>query len=183
MLPRIIFCAAVSAAILAVVLLALVSPTAHKNPSSQKAMLSLSMYVQKLAPPSSLSAAVGPPPGAAVIFYHALTEGPGEETPVVGVAQGFIIPSEKFARSAFNVIYFSLRTREFSGSVGVEGRRLREEEREELRVLGGTGSFAFARGHAVLTRISRLRAGGAALYHVKLHLLLPDICHRPFPVD
>lgn len=176
MLPRIIFCTAVSAATLAVILLALVSPSAHRrlHRSPPKLRLALSLYVQPPLPLGRRASVGAQPAGAALVFRHTLTEGPGNLSRVVGRAQGFIIPAEHFAHSAFNLVYLTFSTPEYSGSVGVEGRRLRRADREELGVLGGTGSFAFARGRAVLTRIGRPRPSAAAIYHMKLHLQFPD---------
>ncbi|CAA6657731.1 unnamed protein product [Spirodela intermedia] len=144
MLPRIIFCTAVSAATL---------PKLQR--SSPRPKIALSLYVQPPPPPGRRPSAGAQPAGAALVFHHTLTEGPGNLSRVVGKAQGFIIPAEHFAHSAFNLVYLTFRTPEYSGSVGVEGRRLRQADREELGVLGGTGSFAFARGRAVLTRTGR----------------------------
>lgn len=83
---------------------------------------------------------------------------------VVGKAQGFIIPVESFAHSAFNIIYLTIHTNEYSGSISVQAKSLIHKEREVLSIVGGTGSFAFVRGLAVFAHMDE------AIYHIKLHL-------------
>ncbi|MQL69967.1 hypothetical protein Taro_002280 [Colocasia esculenta] len=182
MLARIIFFTAVSAATLAVILLATVSPSAQRRlqrspPSPQ---LALSMYVQHAHLPSHRVHA-GAQSGGALVFHHMLTEGPKNMSRIIGKAQGFIIPLEHFAHSAFNIIYLTFHTAEYSGSISIEAKLLQHRDREELEVVGGTGSFAFARGRAVFTRIGRGHASALAMYHVKLHLQFPDDRSQTIP--
>lgn len=92
---------------------------------------------------------------------------------MVGKAQGFIIPVESFAHSAFNVIYLTFHAREYRGSISIEARNLAYKEEEELNVVGGTGSFAFARGTAVFAQIGKQPSNMEPSYHVKLHLDFP----------
>lgn len=175
MLPRIVFCAAISLATTAVILLALLSPVTHKK-SHSRAWLDLSLYIQKLHIPTSTThyPALREDAGA-FLFHRVLTEGPESTSRVVGRAQGFIIPVEQFAQSAFNVIYLTFDTPEHSGSLSVQAKEVgsNHEDTQELTVVGGTGSFAFARGLAVFTRTDTQSSPVAATYHVKLQLDFP----------
>lgn len=175
MLPRIIFCTAISLATIAVILLTLLSPVSHKN-SHSRPWLGLSLYIQK---PHISTSNTHPPQredAGAFIFHRVLTEGPESTSRVVGKAQGFIIPVEQFAQSAFNVIYLTFETPEHSGSLSVQAREVghNHKDREELTVVGGTGSFAFARGLAVFTHTNGESSEVAATYHVQLQLDFPN---------
>ncbi|KAK8988936.1 hypothetical protein V6N11_030308 [Hibiscus sabdariffa] len=175
MLPRFIFCFAVVLAIVVVVLLALLSPVSHKsssnNPSSSRPWVALSMYIQQPRNISSSSIQpVAQSDAGAFIFHRALTEGPENTSRVVGKAQGFIIPLEHFANSAFNVIYLTFETPELNGSLSVEAKHVEDEDRQELTVVGGTGYFAFARGFAVLMQTKSQSSVADPAYHVKLQL-------------
>nr|XP_023905406.1 dirigent protein 8 [Quercus suber] len=181
MLPRVIFCTTVSLAILAVILLALLSPMSHKKPSKNNTKppwLALSLYIQQPQVASSNTQPVTKSDDAeAFIFHRMLTEGPENTSRVVGKAQGFIVPVEQFAHSAFNIIYLSFDTKEYSGSLGVEAKHVAHKDREELTVVGGTGSFAFARGFAVFAHADHTQLPtdvDASTYHVKLQLRFPN---------
>ncbi|XVF63940.1 hypothetical protein PTKIN_Ptkin09bG0126900 [Pterospermum kingtungense] len=178
MLPRIIFCFAVILAILVVIFLALLSPVSHKKATSNpsRPWLALSLYIQQ----PHISSSGFPPPVAlsdagAFIFHRALTEGPENTSRVVGKAQGFIIPIEHFANSAFNIIYLTFETPEFSGSLSVQAKHVDDHKaREELTVVGGTGSFAFARGIAVFVQTDSQTSEADATYNLKLQLIFPN---------
>ncbi|KAK3231528.1 hypothetical protein Dsin_003409 [Dipteronia sinensis] len=173
MLPRIIFCSAVVLATLAVVLLALFSPVSHNKKSQSKnhsrPLLALSLYLQQpnilTSPPHTTNP---PTQSGAFVFHRALTEGPENTSRPVGKAQGFIVPIEHFANSAFNIVYLTFDAPEFSGSLSVEAKHIEHKNREELKVVGGTGSFAFARGLAVFAQTDN------HTYHVKLQLRFPN---------
>ncbi|KAG5524933.1 hypothetical protein RHGRI_031572 [Rhododendron griersonianum] len=170
MLPNIIFCTAVSIAILTVALLTLFSPVPHaKNPNDP--WLALSLYIQQSQVPSSGTKKVAQSRDGALLFHRKLTQGPENTSLVIGKAQGFIIPVQHFAHSAFNLIYLSFHTREYSGSLSVEAKNFAHKERGKLDVVGGTGSFAFARGFAVFTQIDH------EFFHLKLHLKFPNRSH------
>ncbi|KAL5777913.1 hypothetical protein ACOSP7_010839 [Xanthoceras sorbifolium] len=142
MLPRIIFCSAVVLATLAVILLALLSPVAHRKQSKNHPrpwLQALSLYIQQ---PNILATSDMHPPtqsgaGAAFIFHRTLTEGPENTSRPVG-------------------------------SLSVEAKHVEHKNREELTVVGGTGSFAFARGLAVFAQTDN------QTYHVKLQLKFPN---------
>uniref|UniRef100_A0A803NXA4 Dirigent protein n=1 Tax=Cannabis sativa TaxID=3483 RepID=A0A803NXA4_CANSA len=186
MWPRIIFCSSVLLAVLVVILLAMFSPipdsTLSKN-HTKPPWLALSLYIQQPkvggidTPPVVQSDAQG-----AFIFHRILTEGPENTSRVVGKAQGIIIPTEQFAHSNFNILYLSFDTAEYSGSLSVEAKHVAHKDVEELTVLGGTGSFAFARGLAVFgqstSRQDKTSSSSddldATTYHVKLQLRLPN---------
>ncbi|KZV56999.1 dirigent protein 6 [Dorcoceras hygrometricum] len=163
MLSRIIYCIAVLLATIAVILLALFSPQPYrKNPTP---FLALSFYIRQPQVTGPKTNTVAPPPRAgALIFHHTLIEGPENTSRVVGKAQGFIIPVESFAHSAFNIIYLTIHTNEYSGSISIRANSLSHKEREVLSVVGGTGSFAFMRGLAVFALLDE------AIYQIKLHL-------------
>ncbi|XAR55630.1 hypothetical protein NMG60_11035760 [Bertholletia excelsa] len=184
MLPRIIFCISVFLAILTVVLLALFSPVAHRK-NTITPWLALSLYIQvgesnsngktpfhqPISPSSSSSSYFSSELGA-LVFHRKLTEGPENTSRVVGNAQGFIIPVQHFARSEFNIIYLTFHTKEYSGSLSVEAKNFNSRDRAELAVVGGTGSFAFARGQAVFSQTNQQQEH--AISHLKLHLKFPN---------
>ncbi|KAJ8772680.1 hypothetical protein K2173_027857 [Erythroxylum novogranatense] len=173
MLCRVIFCIAISLAVLAVVLLTLLSPVRHNHPSNNsqsRPWLALSLYIQQPHVPSSNSHPIPQPDAEAFIFRRILTEGPENTSRVVGKAQGFIIPVEQFAHSAFNIIYLTFDTPEFSGSLSVQAERVAHKDKEKLTVVGGTGSFAFARGLAVFAQTDRQPLDMDATYHLQLQL-------------
>ncbi|XP_030447141.1 dirigent protein 11 [Syzygium oleosum] len=180
MLPRIIFCGSVVLATLAVILLALFSPVAHrhqsKNQSPPPPWLALSLYIQQPSTPSSNNQQqVTGSVGGAFTFHRTLTEGPESTSRVIGRAQGFIIPVEHFAHSAFNVIYLTFDTATYSGSLSVEARHVDHEDRQELTVIGGTGDFAFARGLAVFAQAQKHSSDvDPTTYHIKLQLKFPN---------
>lgn len=173
MLPRLIFCSAIALATLAVILLALVSPVVHKKQSKNTSIpwLALSLYIQQPHTATSKTQPFTQSDGGAFIFHHTLTEGPENTSRVVGKAQGFFVPIEHFAHSAFNLIYLTFETPEYSGSLSVQANQVSHKDTEELTVVGGTGSFAFARGQAVFAQTDR------QTYHVKLQLKFPDRSH------
>ncbi|GAV71621.1 Dirigent domain-containing protein [Cephalotus follicularis] len=170
MLPRIIFCIAVIIAILTVVLLALLSPIAHQKTSkNSRPWLALSLYIQQPNTAITNMQPVAASDADAFIFHRTLTQGPENTSRVIGKAQGFIIPVERFALSTFNVIYLTFNTSEYSGSLSVHVKHVTHKDREELTVVGGTGSFAFARGFAAFEP-----SDVNATYHVKLQLRFPN---------
>lgn len=183
MLAKIIFFAAVSVAIATVILLAFVSPPGHKKNQEDKqgSWLDLSLYIQPPHLPNYQHPGATQRRSEALIFHHTITEGPKNTSKVIGKAQGFIIPIEHFAHSPFNIIYLSFNTPEYTGSLNVEAKQMRNEATEELTVLGGTGSFAFARGLAVfiqnqnynLNRRDGLTSHTFAMYHLQLRLKFP----------
>lgn len=177
MLARVIFCTTVSLAILAVVLLAFLSPIPHRKPSKTQTRppwLALSLYIQQPHTVSSSSQPVARSDAEAFIFHRTLTEGPENTSQVVGKAQSFIVPVEEFAHSAFNIIYLTFDTSEYSGSLSVEAKRVAHKDTEQLTVVGGTGSFAFARGLAVFAQTDRQPSDVDASYRIKLQLRFPN---------
>jgi hypothetical protein len=187
---RIILCTAVSLALLTVLLLALISPVPHdKNQSDNstrprpRPWLALSLYIQQPQISSSdVQPAVRSEAGA-FIFHRRLTEGLENTSRVIGKAQGFIIPIEHFAYSGFNIIYLTFDTPDYSGSLSVQAKHVEHKDREELTVVGGTGSFAFARGLAVFAQTDPQPTNVGGTYHVKLQLQLrfPDRSHTNIP--
>lgn len=180
MLPRIVFCTAVSLAILAVILLALLSPGPHRKPSmnhhhqTRPPWLALSLYIQQPQIAGFSSNPNARSEAEALIFHHTLTEGPANTSRIVGKAQGFIVPVEGFANSAFNIIYLTFDTSEHKGSLSVEAKHVAHKDEQLLTVVGGTGSFAFARGLAAFTHTDRHASVVDATYRVKLQLKFPN---------
>ncbi|KAI3439661.1 uncharacterized protein J3R85_004495 [Psidium guajava] len=177
MFPRIIFCGSVILATVAVILLALFSPVAHRRQLKNQSppWLALSLYIQQPSTPRPYNQQVTGSEGGAFIFHRTLTEGPENTSRVIGRAQGFIIPIEHFAHSAFNVIYLTFDAATFSGSLSVEARHIAHENREELTVVGGTGDFAFARGLAVFAQAEKRSSDvDPTTYHIKLQLKVPN---------
>ena len=172
MLAKIIFFSAVTAATLAVILLAFVSPSPHTDPHKS---IAISLYVQPPHPPNNppLHQTTNLHASKAFIFHHKLTEGPWNTSRIIGKAQGFVLPVEHFALAAFNIIYLTFDTPEYCGSLGIEARTGKYGAREELVVVGGTGFFAFARGVAVFAQTASQNSGADAMYYIKLRLRLP----------
>ncbi|KAL0793195.1 hypothetical protein Bca101_064572 [Brassica carinata] len=181
MLTRVIFLIAVATSVTVVVLVALFSPVPDYDPP--ESLFSFSVYVQQTQIPSSSyvsrrstqrmtgthSRGGG---GGALIFRRTLTEGPDNNSRVVGKAEGFIIPHEDFANSDFNVIYLTLETPEYTGSVSIRSRDMAQKLEEVMEVVGGTGAFAFARGIAMFTEVGD-EEEAVTTYRVKLLLKFP----------
>lgn len=178
MLARIIFCTAVSLAVLTVVLLGIFSPAAHRKPSRHhhtKPWLDLSLYIQQPLIPAHYRRPALQSDSGALIFRRTLTKGPENTSMIVGQAQGFILPVKNFEHSAFNIIYLTFDTPEHSGSLSIQAKHVGNKDGQELTVLGGTGSFAFARGLAAFAGTGQqLPDAGASCYHIKLQLRFPN---------
>lgn len=173
MLAKIIFIIAVIGAILSVILLALFSHPSHISPQNNHP-LAISLYLQKTPRPSNpLHKQQTLHTNKAFIFHHKLSEGPHNTSKIIGKAQGLVLPIENFALAAFNIIYLTFDTPEYSGSIGIEERRARRGKREEFAVVGGTGFFAFARGVAVFVQRDNRQSDADAAYRIKLRLSLP----------
>ncbi|KAM3260133.1 hypothetical protein ACQJBY_051414 [Aegilops geniculata] len=168
MLGRVIFCVVIAAAVLAVVLLATVSPLPHRSTARPRGLRAITVYIHPAA-----SGAVRRHQGAgaahgdewaagALVFRHPMTAGPEITSAAVGAASGFVLPGERgSAMSAFDTVHLSFDAPGLSGSLCVEVAR----DKEALCVVGGTGAFAFARGHGAVLhpeRGKRLDGGGAA---------------------
>ncbi|KAJ7975170.1 Dirigent protein [Quillaja saponaria] len=153
-------------------LLALFSPVSKKKKTSNhsRPWLALSLYIQQHHISSSNVQPALPADAGAFIFQRALTGGPENISRIVWKVQGFIIPMEQFAHSAFNVIYLTFDTPDYSGSLGVRAKHVAHKDIKELTVVGGTGSFALARGLAVFALIDMQQSDMNATYHVKLQL-------------
>ncbi|VVB07615.1 unnamed protein product [Arabis nemorensis] len=185
MLTRIIFLIAVATSFLVVLLLALFSPVPNYDPP--ESLFSFSLYVQQTHIPSSYSSRQSTQRmarshhhrggGGALIFRRTLTEGPENNSRVVGKAEGFIIPHEDFANSDFNVIYLTLETPEYTGSVSIRSRDMAHKLEEVMEVVGGTGAFAFARGIAMFSEIDDDHEEAITTYRVKLLLRFPHTSH------
>lgn len=180
MLQKIIFCTGVLLAMLIVILLAIFSPVVHRNPAKNSTipLMAFSLYLQQPRVSNSNLQNVPPPDAEALIFHRTLTDGPENTSMVVGKAQGFIIPVKQFAESAFNVIYFTFDTHEYSGSLSVQAKNIGHKDRDELVVVGGTGSFAFARGIAVFQQTKPEGSTSHVTYKIKLKLEFPDPSRR-----
>ncbi|KDP38448.1 hypothetical protein JCGZ_04373 [Jatropha curcas] len=172
---RIVFCVAVFLAILLVILLSFLSPSPIPHKSSSRSWFALSLYIQQPQIPSSnVHPAAQSNPGA-FIFHRILTEGPENTSRTIGKAQGFIIPIQHFADSAFNIIHLTFDTPRYSGTLSAQAKHIAHKDREELEVVGGTGYFAFARGLAVFTQTDGLLTSDVdAAYQIKLQLRFPD---------
>ena len=177
MLARIVFCTAVSLAVLIVVLLAVFSPVGHRKPSKThtRPWLALSLYIQQPhLIPTQHRRPVSQLDSGAFVFRRTLTKGPENTSEVVGQAQGFILPIKHFEHSAFNIIYLTFDTPEYSGSLSVQAKHLGHKDRQELTVVGGTGSFAFARGLAAFAETPQQSPDANGTHHIKLQLRFPN---------
>lgn len=183
MLPKIIFCTAVSVATVAVILLAVISPTIHHRLQNKpgRQSLSLSLYIQNS--PISTSTGHHSTTGAdgALVFHHTLTEGPKNSSTIVGEAQGFIIPIEHFAHSVLNIIYVTVNIPGYSGSLSIQAQNMENKATEELKVVGGTGAFAFAKGLALFTHTDSQNPYIDAIYHLRIRLRFPHRSHISTP--
>ncbi|KAK3149401.1 hypothetical protein QOZ80_3AG0216910 [Eleusine coracana subsp. coracana] len=181
MLARIIFCVLIAAAVLAVVLLATVSPIPHRSGAGHKGPTNLRTFTVYIHPATSSTsvqqqqqrrgAAVHGGEASALVFRHRITSGPENTSRHVGAASGFLLPAGEAghgaASSVFDMVHLAFDAPGMSGSLCVEasngkGRNSAKEE-EELEVVGGTGAFAFARGHAVVTLGHRPGLGATAV--------------------
>ncbi|XP_048526802.1 dirigent protein 21-like [Triticum urartu] len=181
MLGRVIFCVVIAAAVLAVVLLATVSPLPHRSTARPRGLRDITVYIHPAA-----SGAVRRQQGAAhgdervasaLVFRHRMTAGPEITSAAVGAASGFVLPGERgSAMSAFDTVHLAFDAPGLSGGLCVEVARSKEAPREEaLRVVGGTGAFAFARGRGAVLgpeRGRRLDDGGATATALRLELSL-----------
>ncbi|KAM3339125.1 hypothetical protein P3S68_031211 [Capsicum galapagoense] len=179
MIARIIFCTAVLLAILSVILLAIFSPIPQGNKSKSPPWVDFSLYIQQpRVSVSNISPEKTPTDFSALIFHRLLTEGPENTSRVIGKVQGFIIPIQDFANSAFNIIYLTFSSKEFSGSLSVEAKSLTNDNKGEfMNVVAGTGYFAFARGLAIFSQTEREAINSDNLeanYHIKLQLKFPN---------
>ncbi|KAL5209774.1 hypothetical protein ABZP36_005397 [Zizania latifolia] len=183
----IIFCVVIAAAVLAVILLATVSPLPRRS-AGQKGggpdnLRILTVYIHPTAEAASGSAPQQRRHGDAasgLVFHHRMTAGLESASRTVGVASGFVLlPGDEgaTATSVFDTVHLA-----FGAATGVSGtlcvqasgekaprRRQRGGEggevMEVLRVVGGTGAFAsVARGEAVL----RAAAGKVAVLRLEL---------------
>src|SRR4051812_8193256 len=98
MLGRVIFCVVIAAAILAVVLLATVSPLPHRSAAaSPRGLRDITVYVH---PAPAAAAGTVTRGGAhedeqsasALVFRHRMTAGPEITSRTVGAASGFALP-------------------------------------------------------------------------------------------
>ncbi|XP_020963512.1 uncharacterized protein LOC110265085 [Arachis ipaensis] len=100
-----------------------------------------------------------------------------DENPILSTSSFCSFQYYYYDSSAFNVMCLTFDTPEHSGSLSVQAK-----EKKELRVVGGTGSFAFARGIAVISQTgggqSTHENGVAASYHVKLQLQFLKLYHN-----
>ncbi|KAF8675461.1 hypothetical protein HU200_047833 [Digitaria exilis] len=173
MLARIIFCVFVAAAVLAVVLLATISPLPHRAGKGAPGTRTFTVYVHptvQARQQGQLEAAVHQRGEAsALVFHHRMTAAPERTSRTIGVASGFVLLPAGGERgvavtSVFDTVHLAFdgggAAGMFAGSLCVEaeagkrrpGKRGRdaEEDKGVLRVVGGTGAFAFARGHAIV---------------------------------
>ncbi|XP_052150156.1 uncharacterized protein LOC127768590 [Oryza glaberrima] len=201
MLGRIIFCVVIAAAVLAVVLLATVSPLPgrHKGGGGGRDHpWTLTVYIHTTTAAAAAAAAAGtvsPPQrqqqASAFVFRHRMTAGPESASRTVGAATGFVLPAEAAgsAMSVFDTVHLAFDVAGMSGSVCVQAaagdggggekaprptrRRGECGDPEVLRVVGGTGDFAFAAGGDGVLRAlcaPRLFGGAAAAKVLRLEL-------------
>ncbi|CAL4918943.1 unnamed protein product [Urochloa decumbens] len=173
MLARVIFCVVVAAAVLAVILLATVSPIPHRSGGGDDrgapGTRTFTVYVHPMASADEQAQERGQGAArrgeaSAPVFHHRMTAGPESSSRTVGVASGFLLlpAGERGASAAvFDTVHLAFDgAAGMSGSLCVEvgstngrpGKRGRGADEEVLQVVGGTGAFAFAHGHAVVRR-------------------------------
>lgn len=194
MIAKILMCTAVVAATVTVILLSVLTPGGQNHgghhPQEPKPIGQpnnnnvLSLYIQPGSDGinSIAESNVFGSVSHIVVFDQPVTEAPHNTSPVVGRAQGFMLPS------AFSVLDLNLNSSEYKGSLSIRGQQTKKlhahddhensSRREEFAVIGGTGHFALATGFAVFTSLNvnsntTTSPGGAAskpFYHVRLHL-------------
>ncbi|KAJ4815074.1 Dirigent protein [Rhynchospora pubera] len=180
MLARVIFFVSVSAAILAVILLATVSPLpkrSHKHSSADYNWVLLSLYVQPNLHDRNTTRE-----GelvSAYVFKHSLTMGPDHGSQVVGTLTGFVLPQKNSLLSSFNIVHLALfDVLGLSGSLCIQVNQVMigQKRAEQLAIVGGTGSFVFATGNGsiVLMRNARPSVDADSTYQIKLRIGLPD---------
>ncbi|KAM0927310.1 hypothetical protein ACQ4PT_002962 [Festuca glaucescens] len=189
MLGRVIFCVVIAAAILAVVLLATVSPLPHRSARRDKSSQghrAITVYIHPAVPAGTArqqrrgAAHEDEQVASAMVFRHQMTSGPEITSRSLGGASGFVLPGEhgSVVMSAFDTVHLAFDAPGLSGSLCVEAARSKKASprlagggEELLRVVGGTGAFAFARGHAVVrAERGRLLDGGGASPALRLEL-------------
>ncbi|CAL4944283.1 unnamed protein product [Urochloa decumbens] len=185
MLARVIFCVVVAAAVLAVILLATVSPIPHRSGGGgdrgPPGTRTFTVYVHPMASAAEQAQEQGRGAArrgeaSALVFHHRMTAGAESTSRTVGAASGFLLlpAGERGAAAAavFDTVHLAFDgAAGLSGSLCVEagrtnrrpGKRGRGADEEEvLQVVGGTGAFAFAHGHAVLRRQRPVHGATAA---------------------
>lgn len=191
MLAKVIFFIAVAAAVLVVILLATVSPL-PSNPwrdQDRLSAFSLSLYVSKTTQFSFSHPILTDPDqqqqggslqanSTAFVFRRDLTASPESISRVVGRVQGLLLFTDGSTLAAFDILHLELDiSPEYRGSLSLEAD---EGAGEGLRVVGGTKSFAFARGTAVVVPVGGWPVHSDAAYQFKLSLRLPKV-HVPIP--
>ncbi|KAL6636932.1 hypothetical protein ACP70R_024504 [Stipagrostis hirtigluma subsp. patula] len=174
MLARIIFCVVIAAAVLAVVLLATVSPLPRRSGGHKGApgLRTFTVFIHPTTSPTvQQQQQLQQGDASALVFQHRMTAGQESTSRTIGAASGFVLPAGgeggAAAMSVFDIVHLAFDAPGLSGSLCVEagnGRAPgpgRRDGEEELRVVGGTGAFAFARGHGVV-RGQRLGRGATA---------------------
>lgn len=103
--------------------------------------------------------------GAVVMIDDPLTEGPDQDSKLLGYAQGMYALASKEEAGLLMAMNFVFNDAEYNGStLSVLGRNAVFNDVREMPVIGGSGKFRFARGYALAkTRDLSMLTGNAVV--------------------
>ncbi|KAJ6798035.1 dirigent protein 21-like [Iris pallida] len=110
--------------------------------------------------------------GAVVMIDDPLTEGPDEESKLIGRAQGMYALASKEEAGLLMNMNFVFIDGEYNGStLAVLGRNTVFSDVREMPIIGGSGKFRFARGYALAKTYYWNVITGNAIVEYDVHVL------------